>query len=138
MRADGVAMDSEGIEPSSLRDKLKSTGAKLVFCTAAVQNPTTATMSMSRRREIISICKKAGALIVEDDIYGVVSGEELPALAAIDGDQVIHISSLSKCLKAATEMRKGDRSAPPSLTVHITNSEDVSLRTRADLPGRRR
>jgi len=27
-----------------------------------------------RRREIIAICKKAGALIVEDDIYGVLSG----------------------------------------------------------------
>lgn len=98
VRAEGVAMDAEGMKPASLRDKLKSTGAKLVFCTAAVQNPTTATMPLSRRREIISICKKAGALIVEDDIYGVLSGEEQPALAAIDRNQTVYITSLSKCL----------------------------------------
>jgi len=98
VRTVGVDMDAEGMEPSSLHDKLKSTRAKLVFCTAAVQNPTTATMSLSRRKEIVSICKKAGALIVEDDIYGILSGEDLPALAALDGDQTIYISSLSKCL----------------------------------------
>jgi DNA-binding transcriptional MocR family regulator len=98
VRAEGVDMDAEGIQPSSLRQKLKSTGAKLVFCTAAVQNPTTATMSLARRREIVAICKKAGALIVEDDIYGVLSGEGQPPLAALDGDQTIYISSLSKCL----------------------------------------
>jgi DNA-binding transcriptional MocR family regulator len=97
-------MDAEGLDPQRLREKLKSTGAKLVFCTAVVQNPTTATMSLSRRREIIAICKKAGALIVEDDIYGVLSGEEEPALAAIDGNQTIHINSLSKCLSPGVRL----------------------------------
>jgi len=104
VRAEGVGMDAEGLDPQRLREKLKSTGAKLVFCTAVVQNPTTATMSLSRRREIIAICKKAGALIVEDDIYGVLSGEEEPALAAIDGNQTIHINSLSKCLSPGVRL----------------------------------
>ncbi|SIO67104.1 hypothetical protein SAMN05443247_11694 [Bradyrhizobium erythrophlei] len=39
----------------------------------------------------------------------------------------------------AAAMRKVvDQSASPSPTVHLTNSEDASLRKRADLPGRRR
>jgi len=120
VRAEGVEMDLEGLVPSSLRDKLKSTKSKLVFCTAAVQNPTTATMSLSRRREIIAICKKAGALIIEDDIYGVLSGDEQPALAAIDGDQTIYISSLSKCL--APGIRLGALVAPDTLGSNIQDA----------------
>ncbi|HVR55536.1 MAG TPA: PLP-dependent aminotransferase family protein [Pseudolabrys sp.] len=120
VRAEGVSMDAEGIEPASLREKLRSTGAKLVFCTAAVQNPTTATMSLSRRREIIAICKKAGALIVEDDIYGVLSGEDLPALASIDGAQTIYISSLSKCLSPG--IRLGALVASENLIPNLQNA----------------
>ena len=120
VRAEGVGMDAEGLDPQRLREKLKSTGAKLVFCTAVVQNPTTATMSLSRRQEIIAICRKAGALIVEDDIYGVLSGEELPALAAIDGNQTIHINSLSKCLSPG--IRLGVVVAPEMLISGLHNA----------------
>jgi DNA-binding transcriptional MocR family regulator len=120
VRAVGVGMDAEGIEPSKLRQQLKSTGAKLVFCTAVAQNPTTATMSLARRREIISICKKAGAFIVEDDIYGVLSGEELPPLAALDKDHTIHISSLSKLLSPG--VRLGAVVAPEALIPSLQNA----------------
>lgn len=116
----GVRMDAEGIDPASLRATLKTTGAKLVFCTAVVQNPTTATMSLARRREILSICKKAGALVVEDDIYGVVSGEELPALSSIDPKQTVYISSLSKCLSPG--VRLGAIVADESLLPMLQNA----------------
>jgi len=120
VRTEGVTMDAEGMQPSSLRRKLKSTGAKLVLCTAVVQNPTTATMPPARRREIVSICKKAGALLVEDDIYGVLSGEEQPPLAAIDSDQTIYISSLSKCLSPG--IRLGALVAPESLIPNLQHA----------------
>ncbi|MGM4903831.1 PLP-dependent aminotransferase family protein [Tardiphaga sp. 866_E4_N2_1] len=120
VRIEGVEMDAEGLKPASLRDQLKKTGAKLAFCTAVVQNPTTATMSLARRREILSICKKADALVVEDDIYGVLSGEELPALAAIDSSQTIHVSSLSKCLSPG--IRLGALVAPEQLVPGLQNA----------------
>jgi DNA-binding transcriptional MocR family regulator len=120
VRAVGVGMDSEGIDPRKLRDALKSTGAKLVFCSAVVQNPTTATMSLARRREIVSICKKAGALIVEDDIFGILSGEDLPPLAALDKDRTIHISSLSKLFSPG--VRLGAMVAPDVLVPGLQNA----------------
>jgi DNA-binding transcriptional MocR family regulator len=120
VRAVGVDMDAEGIEPASLRQKLKETGAKILFCTAVVQNPTTATMSLHRRREILSICKKAGVIIVEDDIYGMLSGEDLPALASLEPAQTIHISSLSKCLSPG--IRLGALVAPDAIISALQNA----------------
>jgi DNA-binding transcriptional MocR family regulator len=120
LRAVGVDMDAEGIEPSSLRLRLKETGAKIVFCTAAVQNPTTATMSLGRRKEILAIARKAGAIVVEDDIYGVLSGEALPALAAIDPANTVHLSSLSKCLSPG--VRLGALVAPDHMISALQNA----------------
>jgi DNA-binding transcriptional MocR family regulator len=120
VRAVGVGMDSEGIDPAKLRQALKSTGAKLVFCSAVVQNPTTATMSLARRREILSICRKADALIVEDDIFGILSGEDSPPLAALDKDHTIHISSLSKLLSPG--VRLGAVVAPDVLLPGLQNA----------------
>lgn len=119
VRLDGVAMDSEGIVPGALTDRLKATGAKVVMCSAVVQNPTTATMSLERRKEIVAICEAAGAVLVEDDIYGHLSGEEAPPLAAL-GKDVVHVSSMSKCL--APSVRLGTLTAPEALLPALANA----------------
>lgn len=120
VRVEGVAMDGEGLDPADLADRLAATGARLVICTAAVQNPTTATMSLERRREIVAVCAAAGALLVEDDIYGPLSGDALPPLAALAGEGVVHISSLSKCL--APGVRLGALVAPEPLLPALSNA----------------
>jgi DNA-binding transcriptional MocR family regulator len=98
VKIEAVAMDEQGLDPADLARKLKKTGAKVVICTASVQNPTTATMSAERRRKIVTVCRDNEAIIVEDDIYGMLSGDPLPPLAALDREVVIHVSSLSKCI----------------------------------------
>lgn len=120
VRIEGVAMDQEGLEPGDLADRLAATGARLVICTAAVQNPTTATMSLERRREVVAVCASAGALLVEDDIYGGLSGDPLPPLAALAPDRVVHISSVSKCL--APGVRLGAVVAPDQLVSPLRNA----------------
>lgn len=113
VRIEGVAMDAEGLDPADLADRLRATGARLVIATAAVQNPTTATMPLERRRKVLAACAAAGALLVEDDIYGALSGDGLPPLAALAADRVIHVSSVSKCL--APGVRLGALVAPEPL-----------------------
>lgn len=120
VRLESVAMDAEGLDPSSLRDRLKATGAKVVICSAAVQNPTTATMSLERRQHVVAICRQAGAILVEDDIYGHLSGEEVPPLAALPSDNVVHVSSMSKCL--APGFRLGTLTAPEALLPALANA----------------
>jgi DNA-binding transcriptional MocR family regulator len=110
VKIEGVAMDAEGLVPDELAKKLASTAAKILICTASVQNPTTASMPAERRRAIVAECQRHSATIVEDDIYGALSGDEIPPLAALDPRSVIHISSLSKCL--APGIRLGAIVAP--------------------------
>ncbi len=98
VKIEAVVMDDYGLDPADLARKLKKTGAKMLICTASVQNPTTASMPAERRRKIAAVCKEHGAVIVEDDIYGMLSGDTVPPITAIDRDTGIHISSLSKCM----------------------------------------
>ena len=120
VKLQGVAMDGEGLEPGALTDRLKETGAGLVICTASVQNPTTATMSLLRRKAIVAACASAGAHLIEDDIYGVLSGEDVPPLAALDPQRVVHISSVSKCI--APGLRLGSVVVPERLMAPIANA----------------
>lgn len=98
VKIEAVAMDDHGLDPADLARKLKKTGAKMLICTASVQNPTTASMPAERRRKIAAICREHGAVIVEDDIYGVLSGDTTAPITALDREIAIHISSLSKCI----------------------------------------
>lgn len=93
-----VSMDDHGLDPADLARKLKKTGAKMLICTASAQNPTTASMPAERRRKIASICREHGAIIVEDDIYGLLSGDAAAPITALDRETSVHISSLSKCM----------------------------------------
>ncbi|MGE3993537.1 PLP-dependent aminotransferase family protein [Pseudorhodoplanes sp.] len=120
VRLEGVEMDKQGLVPRSLSDKLKSSGAKALICSAVVQNPTTATMPSERRAEIAALCESANIVIIEDDIYGHLSGEKTKPLAAIAPQNVIHISSMSKSL--APGIRLGTMVSPQSLVPALSNA----------------
>ena len=98
VKIEAVFMDDQGLDPADLARKLKKTGAKMLICSASVQNPTTASMPVERRRKIAAVCREHGAVIVEDDIYGMLSGDTIAPITAFDADTGIHISSLSKCM----------------------------------------
>ncbi|MDP4006338.1 PLP-dependent aminotransferase family protein [Methylobacterium sp. NEAU K] len=92
----GVRMDREGVVPEYLDVVCRRTGAKVLVCTPTLHNPTTATMSDERRRQVAEVCARHDVLIVEDDVYGFLGDPPLRPLAALAPDRVVHISSLSK------------------------------------------
>ncbi|CAG8367846.1 unnamed protein product [Penicillium salamii] len=74
----GVRMDEQGMIPDSLRDLLehwdpaKSNGARKPYVVYAIptgQNPTGATQSLQRRKEIYKIAQEQDLIILEDDPY---------------------------------------------------------------------
>ena len=65
----GLPIDAEGVEPTPFEDACRS-GARVLYTTPTLHNPTTATMSEARRREIACIAEAYGVSIVEDDVYG--------------------------------------------------------------------
>ncbi|KAI5809303.1 pyridoxal phosphate-dependent transferase [Pyronema omphalodes] len=124
----GVAMDEEGMIPSAL-DTLLATwdvearGARkpfLMYTVPSGQNPTGATQSAQRRKEIYKVAQKHDLIIIEDEPYyflqmnpyGVPAEEQktqltseefiaslVPSLLSIDTDgRVVRLDSFSKVL----------------------------------------
>lgn len=91
-----VPVDDEGLDVTALRRLPRDVRA--VYVTPAHQHPTGATMSATRRVDLLEECRDRGALVVEDDYdsefrYDVAP---LPALAALDGRRVVHLGTASK------------------------------------------
>lgn len=87
-----------------------------VFLTPSHQCPTTVTMPMHRRQEILELSKKRDVVLFEDDHESELnfSGRPLPALKSLDNDgRVIYLGSLSKTL--AHGLRIGYIVAPAEL-----------------------
>ncbi len=100
-RLRGVELDEEGMTPDSLAatlDEETSVPRRAVYVTPTLHNPTTATMGGTRRRAIVEVCRQRNVVIIEDGVYAMAINAELPALAALSPDHVIHVSSLSKTL----------------------------------------
>ena len=71
---------------------------KLLVVTSTLSNPSGATLREEWRPKLVEICRKAGVLILEDDIYGDLLGRNRPKpLRAFDeGSTVLYATSFSK------------------------------------------
>jgi DNA-binding transcriptional MocR family regulator len=92
----GVRMDSEGLDPGYLDLACQRSRAKVLFCCPTLHNPTTATMSVERRREIVEVCRRHDVTIVEDDVYALMPDELLPPLATMAPERTVYVTGLSK------------------------------------------
>ncbi|KAJ2720163.1 hypothetical protein GGI07_004766 [Coemansia sp. Benny D115] len=131
-----VQLDQEGMVPEDL-DNVCSTWTgesplRAVYLVPTGQNPTGATMSLSRRRAIYAVAQKHNLVIIEDDPYyflqlpayspndsasigGLSNGQSpqtlVPSLLSLDVDgRVIRLDSFSKIL--APNLRCGWITAP--------------------------
>jgi len=96
-----VPVDAEGMDVAAAARLLKRTGLRprLFFVVPNFQNPTGETLSLERRRSLLALAASYGAIIVEDDPYGLLRyrGADLPALASLDPDaEVVTIGTFSK------------------------------------------
>jgi DNA-binding transcriptional MocR family regulator len=70
----------------------------LVYLNPTLQNPTAVTMPERRRRELAGIAQRCKVRIVEDDPYWLLADAPPPPVARFAPEQVVYISTLSKCL----------------------------------------
>ncbi|MBO0662538.1 PLP-dependent aminotransferase family protein [Jiella sp. CQZ9-1] len=94
----GIRMDREGLMPDHLDTLCRRTGAKVLFCTPTLHNPTTAVMSLSRRHEILEICRRHDVMIVEDDVWNFMLDEPATPFAALDPERSVYVTSFSKII----------------------------------------
>jgi DNA-binding transcriptional MocR family regulator len=112
-----VAMDDEGLIPEALRAALaaaESAGrrVKFLYTIPTFHNPAGVTMAVSRRAEVLEICRAHRVLVVEDNPYGLLGfeGQTYPALRSLDPDNVVYLGSFSKTF--ASGLRVGWVLAP--------------------------
>ncbi|MBP2311798.1 PLP-dependent aminotransferase family protein [Azospirillum soli] len=98
LRVVGVAMDAHGLDPDALKAAFSAHAPKALYCTPTLHNPTTATMSLERRRAIVAIAREHGVPIIEDDIYGVLPETGVPPIAALAPELTYHVAGLAKCV----------------------------------------
>ena len=97
----GVAMDADGLLPDAFEALCREAGPKALYCTPTFQNPTTATLGLERRREIVRIARRHRVALIEDDAYGKLPAAPPPALAALAPEITYHVAGLAKVVSPA-------------------------------------
>lgn len=112
-RIEAIERDHAGVIAGQLEDALRAGPARLLYLVPTCHNPTGATMSERRRREVLRLAADWRLLTVEDTALAELADEPPPDLSAIAPERVISIGSLSKCywpglrigwIRAAPEM----------------------------------
>lgn len=119
-RLHALAMDADGILPSALESAFRS-GIRLAVCSPTLHNPTTTTMSLARRRTLAAIARKWDAILVEEDVYGLLQEDAPPALASLAPERVLYVTGLSKTV--APGLRLGYLAFPGALRERARDAE---------------
>ncbi len=93
-----VDHDEEGMTPDALDKALAETGCRAVYTVPVCQNPMGFEVGETRRRQILQVCLRHDARIIEDDIYSVHAGKGRLTYKELAPQQVYFLTSLSKCL----------------------------------------
>lgn len=99
-------VDEGGLDVDALAADLAERSAanrpvpKLLYTIASFHNPTGTTLSLERRRKLLTLAEEYDFLILEDDAYGELAFGEVPVpLKALDtAGRVIYAGSLSKVI----------------------------------------
>lgn len=121
-----IPVDNEGIDIRALARELNRLCAqgitpKFIYANANFQNPTGATMSLQRRKDLLALTRQAGTLLIEDDAYFDLryDGLPLPAIYSLDhSGSVVYMGTLSKTMGPG--MRLGWLVGPPSLIGRVS------------------
>lgn len=93
-----VEADKHGMVPDMLEEACRRHKPRLVYLNPTLQNPTAVTMPERRRRELAGSARRCNVRVVEDDPYWLLADAPPPPIATFAPEQVIYISTLSKCL----------------------------------------
>lgn len=98
-RLHAVELQDDGIDTGELARLLgEGVRPKLAHLIPNFQNPAGHTLSLEKRREMVSLAARHDFIVFEDDPYVQLrfSGEPLPTMFSLDHERVVYASSFSK------------------------------------------
>jgi DNA-binding transcriptional MocR family regulator len=96
-----VPVDEHGLDVDQLERILANERPKLLYTMPTFQNPTGVSMSLERRRRLVTLCADRNVPILEDDFDGdlLYDGDNIPPLKGLpEGRDVIYTGTFSKML----------------------------------------
>ncbi len=125
-RVMGIPVGERGIDADALERALEKERARLIVLTPNFQNPTGTTIPEYERGRIVEMARRAGATIVENDLYGALryAGPEAPSFKELDpSGQTIVLGSFSKI--AFPGLRVGWAIGPRALIGELTEAKEA-------------
>lgn len=115
-----VGLDDQGLIPEEFAravEQARGEGKRIkyLYTIPNFHNPAGVSMSISRRKELVELCRKYGVLILEDNPYGLLGfeGQTMTPLVELAPDLVVYLGSFSKIF--APGFRIGWAYAPPAV-----------------------
>jgi DNA-binding transcriptional MocR family regulator len=100
IRLHGLPADDEGIDPDAFEEVCRAAPPKALYLNPTLMNPTTATMSMERRKAVVATARHYDVPIIEDDAYGMLPLERPQTFAMLAPELTYYISGFAKCVGA--------------------------------------
>lgn len=119
-----LEMDGHGLLPEAFERACRNEKPKALYCMPTLHNPTTRTMPLTRRLELVELAKAHNVPIIEDDAYGALAPDAPAPLASIAPDIVYHVASLAKCLSPA--LRVAYVAVPEGRSLRVANAMRAS------------
>ena len=124
-RVIGVPVGDHGVDTDALARLMEKEHPRLVVLTPNFQNPTGTTMPEASRKAVLVAARRAGVVMVENDLYGDLryTGSAIPPLKRLDksGD-TIFLSSFSKI--AFPGLRVGWAVGPRHFIARLTDAKE--------------
>ena len=117
LRAIPVPVDDDGMRVDHVEAILRTRRPRFVYTMPSLHNPTNATMNADRRERLVTLARRAGIPIVEDDVYSELAPHGLKPLVALAPEHVVYLSTFSKTI--APSLRVGWLSAPRTIVERL-------------------
>ena len=113
LRAIPVPVDEAGVRVDHIEAILRTRRPRFIYTMPSLHNPTGVTLSEERRERLLTLARRWGVPLVEDDPYGELAQSTFAPLIARGSDDVIYLSSFSKTI--APSLRLGWMVAPRTI-----------------------
>jgi DNA-binding transcriptional MocR family regulator len=100
----GIGADADGMLPEAIASACEKLRPKALYCIPTIQNPTTLTMPLRRRKALADTARQHGLPIVEDDAYGLLPSNPVRAIASLAPEITFHVATVSKVLSPALRL----------------------------------
>lgn len=113
LRAIPVPVDEDGMRVDHVEAILRTRRPRFIYTMPSIHNPTSYTMNADRRDRLVTLARRAGIPIIEDDPYGELANHGLTPLVGLAPDYVVYLSTFSKTI--APSLRVGWLQAPRTI-----------------------